>query len=107
VRDALLLHTLDPETLLMTSDEPEELIGSGICTVDTVPAAGEALVSNEYMGDGINTFAGLARRRMPVGILSETTRGHPERSSRYMPQIARRSALTSSGSFATGAGATV
>jgi DNA-binding CsgD family transcriptional regulator len=86
--DALCWHTLDPETLLMTSDAPEELISSGILTVDTAPAAGEALVSNEYMGDGINAFAGLARRRMPVGILSEATRGHPERSSRYRDLLA-------------------
>jgi DNA-binding CsgD family transcriptional regulator len=86
--DALCWHTLDPETLLITSDAPEELIDAGILTVDTAPAAGEALVSNEYMGDGINTFAGLARRRVPVAILSETMRSHPERSSRYRELLA-------------------
>jgi DNA-binding CsgD family transcriptional regulator len=81
--DALCWHTLDPETLLMTSDAPEELIASGIFSVETASAAGEALVAAEYMGDGINTFAGLVRRRAPVGVLSEATRGHPERSVRY------------------------
>jgi len=86
--DALCWHTLDPETLLMTSDAPEELIASGIFTVETAPRAGEALVTAEYMGDGINTFAGLARRRSPVGILSEATRGHPERSVRYRELLA-------------------
>jgi DNA-binding CsgD family transcriptional regulator len=86
--DALCWHTLDPETLLMTSDEPEELISSGIFSVDTAPAAGEALVANEYLGDGINTFARLARRRAPVGILGEATRGHPERSARYRDLLA-------------------
>jgi DNA-binding CsgD family transcriptional regulator len=86
--DALCWHTLDPETLLMTSDAPEELISSGIYTVETAPAAGEMLVSFEYLGDGINTFAGLARKRAPVGILSEATRGHPERSARYRDLLA-------------------
>jgi DNA-binding CsgD family transcriptional regulator len=86
--DALCWHTLDPETLLMTSDAPEELISAGVFTPETAPAAGEAIVANEYMGDGINTFAALARRRMPVGILSETTRGRPERSARYRELLA-------------------
>jgi hypothetical protein len=67
--DALCWHTLDPETLLMTSDEPEELIGIGLLTPETAPAAGQLIVAGEYMGDGINTFAGLARRRVPVAIL--------------------------------------
>jgi DNA-binding CsgD family transcriptional regulator len=86
--DALCWHTLDPETLLLTSDGPEELISSGVYTVETAPAAGAMLVSCEYMGDGINTFAGLARKRSSVGILSETTRGRPERSARYRDLLA-------------------
>ena len=86
--DALCWHTLDPQTLLLTSEAPEELISSGILTPETVHAAGEMIVSHEYMGDGVNTFAGLARRRVPVGILSETTRGRPERSSRYREVLA-------------------
>ena len=86
--DALCWHTLDPETLLMTSDAPEELISEGIYTPETAPAAGEQIVAHEYMGDDVNTFAGLARRRMPVGILSETTRGRPGRSPRYREELA-------------------
>jgi DNA-binding CsgD family transcriptional regulator len=86
--DALCWHTLDPETLLMTSDAPVELIDAGVFTHETAPAAGEAIVTNEYMGDGVNTFAGLARRRIPVGILSEATRGRPDRSARYRELLA-------------------
>jgi DNA-binding CsgD family transcriptional regulator len=86
--DAMCWHTLDPQTLLMTSDGPEELISSGVYTVETAPVAGATLVASEYMGDGINSFAGLARRRTPVGILSEATRGHPERSTRYRDLLA-------------------
>jgi DNA-binding CsgD family transcriptional regulator len=86
--DALCWHTLDPETLLMTSDAPEELISSGIYNVETAPAAGAMLVAAEYMGDRINTFAGLARKGSPVGILSEATRGHPELSVRYRDLLA-------------------
>jgi DNA-binding CsgD family transcriptional regulator len=86
--DALCWHTLDPETLLMTSDAPEELLSAGIYTPATASAAGEAIVAGEYMGDGINTFASLARRRVPVAILGETTRGRPERSARYRDVLA-------------------
>jgi DNA-binding CsgD family transcriptional regulator len=86
--DALCWHTLDPATLLMTSDAPEELVSSGILTPETAPPAGELLVTREYMGDGINTFAGLARKRVPVGILSEATGGRPDRSSRYRDLLA-------------------
>jgi DNA-binding CsgD family transcriptional regulator len=86
--DALCWHTLDPETLLMTSDEPEELIDIGLLTPETAPAAGRLLVAGEYMTDGINTFASLARRRVPVAILGETLRGRPERSARYRDLLA-------------------
>src|SRR5438067_12148242 len=69
--DALCWHTLDPETLLMTGDTPEELIDSGIFTAETGAAAGALVVESEYAGDGVNAFAALARRRVPVGILRE------------------------------------
>ena len=81
-------HTLDPHTRLMTSDAPHELIGSGIYTAKTVMAAGALLVASEYLVDDVNTFAGLARRRVPVATLSEATRGHPERSARYRDLLA-------------------
>jgi DNA-binding CsgD family transcriptional regulator len=86
--DALCWHTLDPETLLMTSDAPEELIEAGVFTPETAPAAGELIVAGEYTGGGINTFASLTRRRVPVAILSETLRGRPERSARYRDILA-------------------
>jgi DNA-binding CsgD family transcriptional regulator len=86
--DALCWHTLDPETLLLTSDAPEELIESGVFTPETAPAAGELIVAGEYGADGTNTFASLARRRIPVAILSETLRGRPERSGRYRDVLA-------------------
>jgi DNA-binding CsgD family transcriptional regulator len=86
--DALCWHTLDPATLLMTSDAPEELLGIGVFTPETAPAAGEAIIAGEYMGGGVNTFADLARRRVPVAILSETLRGRPERSDRYRDVLA-------------------
>jgi DNA-binding CsgD family transcriptional regulator len=81
--DATCWHTLDPQTRLLTSDEPRELVDQGIYTPDTVAAAGEVLVRSEYMSEDPNTFAELAGRRVPVGILSQATRGNPERSARY------------------------
>jgi len=81
--DASCWHTLDPQTRLLTSDEPRELIERGIYTEESVAAAGEVIVRTEYLGVDHNTFAELASRRVPVAILAETTRGRPERSARY------------------------
>ncbi|MGH2887358.1 MAG: response regulator transcription factor [Solirubrobacteraceae bacterium] len=81
--DASCWHTLDPHTRLMTSDSPEELIERGVFAPDETQAAGELLVRSEYIVDDVNTFAALAARRVPVGILDHTTRGAPESSARY------------------------
>lgn len=81
--DATCWHTLDPETRLLTSDSPQELIDYGVYTAETAPAAGALIVASEYLRPDVNTFASLAGRRTPVGILSEATRGRPERSARY------------------------
>src|SRR6202789_2317185 len=81
--DASCWHTLDPHTRLLTSDDPAELIGRGILTPEQGPGAGELIVRSEYMIDDVNTFAGLAAKRGPVGILDHVTRGSPESSPRY------------------------
>lgn len=86
--DATCWHTLDPHTRLMTSDSPDELIERGLFTPDEAPAAGQLLVRSEYIVEDVNTFAGLAARRVPVGILDHVTRGHPERSTRYRDLLA-------------------
>jgi DNA-binding CsgD family transcriptional regulator len=81
--DATCWHTLDPSTRLLTSDAPKELIERGVFTQDETPAAGELIVRSEYMVDDVNTFAGLASRRVPVGILDQVTHGDSQRSARY------------------------
>jgi DNA-binding CsgD family transcriptional regulator len=81
--DATCWHTLDPQTGLMTSDAPAELISSGLLDAETAPKAGERIVASEYFIADVNTFAGLASRRVSVGILSRVTGGRPERSTRY------------------------
>jgi DNA-binding CsgD family transcriptional regulator len=81
--DAGCWHTLDPQTRLLTSDEPRELVAAGIYAPDTVAAAGEVLVRSEYLSDDPNTFAELASRRLPVGILAQATHGKPEQTARY------------------------
>jgi DNA-binding NarL/FixJ family response regulator len=86
--DATCWHTLDPQTRLLTSDAPAELIEHGIYTPHTAPAAGELIVRSEYLVPDVNTFAGLAAKRVPVGILDHTTRGQPERSARYRDLLA-------------------
>jgi hypothetical protein len=86
--DATCWHTLDPATGLMTSDSPEELIGSGVFTAETAPVAGAGIVASEYLIDDVNTFATLARRRVPAGTLSAATKGHCERSNRYREVLA-------------------
>jgi DNA-binding NarL/FixJ family response regulator len=86
--DATCWHTLDPSTRLLTSEAPRELLDEGILTEETAPAAGRQVIAAELLGDRINAFAWLAGRRAPVGILSEVTRGRPERSERYRDVLA-------------------
>lgn len=86
--DATCWHTLDPQTRLMTSDAPYELVSEGVFSPQTAPAAGALLVRSEYFVKDVNTFAALAARRVPVGILSQATKGCPERSPRYRDPLA-------------------
>lgn len=86
--DAMCWHTLDPVTRLMTSDAPQELIRAGVYTAETAAEAGARIVAAEYLAEDVNSFAGLATRRVPVGILSEATRGTPRRSARYRDVLA-------------------
>jgi DNA-binding CsgD family transcriptional regulator len=72
----------------MTSDAPQELISEGVFTPETASDAGARVVASEYFVEDVNTFAGLASRRVPVGILSHATAGRPERSARYRDVLA-------------------
>ena len=86
--DAFCWHGLDPDTRLLTTANPVELMTGGFLTPETEATAAGAVVTSEYLRDDVNTFADLAGRRSPVAILSETTRGRPERSSRYLEYLA-------------------
>ena len=86
--DAACWHGLDPGNVLLTTANPEELLANGFLTPDTEMQAAGAVLASEYQRDDVNTFASLAKRRAPVAILSETTRGHPERSARYQDFLA-------------------
>ncbi len=86
--DAACWHTLDPQTHLITSDAPHELVSSGVYTPETDGDAGAKLIASEYFVPDVNTFAALASRRVPVGILSTATRNRPERSTRYRELLA-------------------
>ena len=87
--DAACWHGLDPDTRLLTTANPVELLDGGFITPATEAMAAEAVVTSEYLREDVNTFAALAARRTPVGILSETTRGKPERSARYVEYLSR------------------
>lgn len=86
--DAFCWHGLDPDTRLLTTANPVELMTGGFLTLETEAMAAGAVVTSEYLRDDFNTFADLAGRRAPVAILSETTRGRPERSIRYVEYLA-------------------
>ncbi len=88
--DAVCWHGLDPQTLLLTTANPEELIQRRFLSEETEPLAARAVVASEYEREDYNTFAALARRRVPVGILSQATRGRPDRSARYREFLAPR-----------------
>lgn len=86
--DAACWHGLDPHTLLLTTADPVELLDRGYLTPETEPNGARAVLASEYDRDDANAFAVLARRRAPVGLLSESTRGRPERSARYREYLA-------------------
>ncbi|MEV0289755.1 MULTISPECIES: helix-turn-helix transcriptional regulator [unclassified Kribbella] len=86
--DATCWHGLDPRTLMMTTADPVELKAGGFLTSDSEPVAIDAVLSSEYRRDDYNSFATIARRRHPVGILGESTRGRPARSARYREFLA-------------------
>lgn len=81
--EAACWHGLDPNTMLLTTANPEELLQGGFLSPETEPLAAGAVVTSEYLRDDYNALAALAARRAPVGILGQATRGRPERSARY------------------------
>ncbi|MCB1499010.1 MAG: helix-turn-helix transcriptional regulator [Bauldia sp.] len=81
--DAACWHGLDPDNVLMTTANPVELLANGFLSPETEPVAARSVLASEYQRDDVNTFASLAGRRLPAAILSESTRGRPERSARY------------------------
>lgn len=81
--DAFCWHGLDPDTRLLTTANPVELLEHGFLDAETEGQAGGSVIASEYLRPDVNTFASLAGRRTPSAILSETTRGRPQRSARY------------------------
>jgi DNA-binding CsgD family transcriptional regulator len=81
--DAACWHGIDPDNVLMTTANPVELFANGFMTAENEMVGAGAVLASEYQRDDVNTFASLAKRRVPSAILSETTRGRPERSARY------------------------
>ena len=81
--DAACWHGLDPDTLLMTTANPVELLERGFISAETEAQAAGSVIASEYARPDVNTFASQAWRRTPSAILSETTRGRPGRSARY------------------------
>src|SRR5262245_42558513 len=81
--DAMCWHGLDPHSGLLTTANPEELLGGNFLTPDGEAGAARAVVTSEYVRDDYNTFTTLVRRRGHVGVLAEATRGRPERSARF------------------------
>ena len=86
--DAACWHGLDPDTVLLTTADPVELLANGFLTPETEMVAAGSVLASEYQRDDVNTFASLAGRRRPSAILSETTRGRPERSARFRDFLA-------------------
>jgi hypothetical protein len=106
--DATCWHTLDPQTGLMTSDAPHELISEGVFTPQAAADAGAGIVASEYFVTDVNRFASLAARRVPVGILSKRPRGVPSAApatATYSRQRGSRSSCAQRSSIEDGAGA--
>jgi DNA-binding CsgD family transcriptional regulator len=72
--DGICVLTLDPATLLPTSE----------FTQDALPDAARARMAElEYSGQDLLSFSGLARRVVPAASLSEATEGDLDRSVRH------------------------
>jgi DNA-binding CsgD family transcriptional regulator len=72
----------------LTTAHPDELLERGFMTPEAEPAVARVVLSSEYERSDYNAFASLAGRRAPVGILTEATRGRPQRSARYNEWLA-------------------
>jgi len=72
--DAYCCGTIDPETLLITSE-----VSEGIPTSAFAPAA-----KNEYLTNDVNKFSQLARGPKRTGILSQNERSALEHNPRYL-----------------------
>jgi DNA-binding CsgD family transcriptional regulator len=81
--DGACWRGLDPDTLLITTVNPEDLFERGLVPPEFYVSGAEIVFASEYERDDVNTLSALARRRVPVGILREATAGHPERSARF------------------------
>jgi DNA-binding CsgD family transcriptional regulator len=86
--DATCWHGLDPDTLLITTANPVELLDTGILVPETEHVAAGSVIASEYLRPDVNTLTSLAGRRTPAAILGESTRGRPERSARYNDYLA-------------------
>lgn len=74
--DSSCWHTMDPGTLLIT----------GHLTLN-LPDRFPQLAANEYLSADVNRFADLATAPSHVGLLSEATDGHPDRSMRWREML--------------------
>jgi DNA-binding NarL/FixJ family response regulator len=81
--DGACWRGLDPQTLLITTVNPEDLFERGLVPPEYQVTGAKIIFASEYERDDINALAALARRRVPVAILREATDGHLERSARY------------------------
>jgi DNA-binding CsgD family transcriptional regulator len=74
--DGSCWHTIDPDTVLITSHLTLNL-----------PSRFPLLAANEYLATDVNKFADLAVRPHPVGLLSQATDGQPQRSQRWQEML--------------------
>ena len=87
--DASCWHTLDPQTRLLTSDEPRELVEHGIFDGrGRRPRRAKCSFAASISCEDATRFAELAARRVPVGILAQATRGQAG-AQRPLPRAAR------------------
>jgi hypothetical protein len=57
--DGACWHSIDPQTLLITSDLPGDLEANGLLPDDLADVASQLIVGSEYVVDDVNTFAAL------------------------------------------------
>jgi DNA-binding CsgD family transcriptional regulator len=84
--NALLSRVVGFDGSCWQTNDPATALITGHLTLN-LPSRFPLLAANEYLADDVNKFADLAAAPHKVGLLSQATRGQPQRSQRWQEML--------------------